>query len=145
MPKKLYYTLLMTLMNSIFGMFHLIYMCVIFYINKALITNKCLKWIKSAKNEEKCSVSGSSSSMQLCSVSRSSSCMQLCSATRSSSCMQLCSVSRSSSCMQLCSELIHRVQIIMSSILGLMQWDNLCCYNVEVVTLLNIIWRANNI
>ena len=39
MPKKLYYTLLMTLMNSIFGMFHLIYVCVIFYINKALITN----------------------------------------------------------------------------------------------------------
>ena len=103
MPKKLYYTLLMTLMNSIFGMFHLIYVYVIFYINKDLITNKCQKWIKRAKNEEKCPVSRSSICMQLCSVSRSSSYMQLCSVSRSCSLMQLCSVCRSSSCMQLCS------------------------------------------
>jgi len=51
--QKKYYILLMTLMNSIFVTFQLIYKCVIFYINWALITNKCQKWIKRAKNEEK--------------------------------------------------------------------------------------------
>ena len=33
--------------------FHLIYECVIFYINQALITNKCQMWIKRAKKMEK--------------------------------------------------------------------------------------------